>query len=76
MAAERPTGARAVHARAATGAELPHRPTNRRVAPMRGRAEAASLRGRKRSRGLLPERDGATRGRTRAEEPCHGKEGS
>ena len=76
MAAERPTSTRAVLARAATGGELPHRPTNRRDAPMRGRAEAASLRGRNRAWGLLPERDGATRGRTRAEEPCHGKEDS
>ena len=76
MAAERPTGARAVRARAATGGALPHRPTNRRDAPMRGRAQAASLRGRNRARGLLPERGGASRARTRAEEPCHGKEGS
>lgn len=72
MAAERPTNTRAVLARAATGGELPHPPTKRRDVPTRWRAQAACLRGRNRARGLLPEREGASCGRSRAEEPCHG----
>ena len=61
--------------RTSRGGELPHRPTDRCDAPTRWRAQAAPLRGRNRARDLLPKREEVSCGLSRAEEPCHEREG-